>query len=73
MCHEMSFLLHRSVLAQLTHTAIKVSGLNRTALGRAVYASQWRSPDTTQDALPAARPSLAGRDLVAGKVATKGF
>ena len=40
----------------------EVSGLNHTALGLAVYASQWRSPDTTQDSLPAARPSLAGRD-----------
>ena len=50
-----------------------VSGLNRTALGLAVYASSWRSPDTTQNSLPAARPSLAGRDFVTRRVATKGF
>jgi hypothetical protein len=54
-------------------TRRKISGLNRTALGLAVYASSWRSPDTTQDSLPAARPSLAGRDLVTRRVAMKGF
>ncbi len=32
----------------------KISGLDRTAWGLAVYASQWRSPVTTQDSLPAA-------------------
>jgi hypothetical protein len=32
----------------------KISGLDRTASGLAVYASQWRSPATTQDSLPAA-------------------
>src|SRR4051812_8147087 len=42
----------------------KISGLDHTASGLAVYASQWRSPDTTQDSLPAAWPSLAGRDFV---------
>ena len=31
-----------------------ISGLNRTASGLAVYASQWRSPATTPDSLPAA-------------------
>jgi hypothetical protein len=51
----------------------KVSGLDHTALGLAVYASQWRLPDTTQDSLPAARPSLAGRDFVTRRVAAKGF
>jgi hypothetical protein len=54
-------------------TRRKISGLNRTALGLAVYASSWRSPDTTQDSLPAARPSLAGRDLGTRRVAMKGF
>ncbi len=51
----------------------KVSGLDPTALGLAVYASSWRSPDTTQDSLPAAWPSLAGRDFVTRRAATKGF
>ena len=32
----------------------KISGLDHTASGLAVYASQWRSPATTQDSLPAA-------------------
>src|SRR5271157_5840869 len=36
----------------------KISGLDRTALGLAVYASQWRSPATTQDSLPAAGQAL---------------
>jgi hypothetical protein len=54
-------------------TRCTFSGLNRTALGLAVYASSWRSPDTTQDSLPAARPSLAGREFVTRRVATKGF
>src|SRR4051794_13276747 len=52
---------------------IKVSGLDHTALGLAVSASSWRSPDTTQDSLPAAWPSLAGRDFITRRVATKGF
>ena len=51
----------------------KISGLDHTALGLAVYASSWRSPDTTQDSLPAAWPRLAGRDSVTRRVATKGF
>src|SRR5271157_3400921 len=38
----------------------KISGLDRTALGLAVYASQWRSPATTQDSLPAAGQALPG-------------
>jgi hypothetical protein len=50
-----------------------VSRLNRTALGLAVYASSWRLPDTTQDSLPAAWPSLAGRDFVTRRAAVKGF
>jgi hypothetical protein len=54
-------------------TMRKVSGLDRTALGLAVYASSWRLPDTTQDSLPAAWPSLAGRDFVTRRVAMKGF
>jgi hypothetical protein len=36
----------------------EISGLNRTAFDRAVYASQWRLPATTQDSLPAAGPAL---------------
>ena len=51
----------------------KVSGLDRTALGLAVYASSWRLPDTTQNSLPAAWPSLAGREFVTRRVAMKGF
>ena len=35
-----------------------ISGLNHTAFDLAVYASQWRSPATTQDSLPAAGPAL---------------
>jgi len=37
-----------------------ISGLNRTAFDLAVYASQRRSPATTQDSLPAAGPALPG-------------
>jgi hypothetical protein len=48
-----------------------ISGLNRTALGLAVYASQRRLPDTTQDSLPAARPSLAGRDWLPAELLRK--
>ena len=33
---------------------MKISGLDRTASGLAVHASQWRSPATTPDSLPAA-------------------
>src|SRR3954464_11004000 len=36
----------------------EISGLNRTAFDLAVYASQWKSPATTQDSLPAAGPAL---------------
>ena len=36
----------------------EISGLNHTAFDLAVYASQWRSPATTQDSLPAAGPAL---------------
>ena len=35
-----------------------ISGLNRTAFDLAVYASQWKSPATAQDSLPAAGPAL---------------
>jgi hypothetical protein len=35
-----------------------ISGLNHTAFDLAVYASQCRSPDTTQDLLQAAGPAL---------------
>src|SRR3954464_4440264 len=38
----------------------EISGLNRTAFDLAVYASQGRSPATTQDSLPAAGPALPG-------------
>src|SRR3954471_22517755 len=38
----------------------EISGLNRTAFDLAVYASQWKSPATTQDSLPAAGPALPG-------------
>jgi len=37
---------------------VLISGLNRTAFDLAVYASQGRSPATTQDSLPAAGPAL---------------
>ena len=50
-----------------------ISGLNSTASTRAVYASQGLLPGPTQDSLPAAWPSLAGRDFVTRRVATKGF
>ena len=36
----------------------EISGLNHKAFDLAVYASQWRSPATTQDWLPAAGPAL---------------
>jgi hypothetical protein len=36
----------------------QISGLNHTAFDLAVYASQGRSPATTQDSLPAAGPAL---------------
>jgi hypothetical protein len=36
----------------------EISGLNRTAFDRAVYASPWRLPATAPDALPAAGPAL---------------
>ena len=39
---------------------IMISGLDRTALGLAVYASQWKSPSPTQDSLPAAGQALPG-------------
>jgi hypothetical protein len=35
-----------------------ISGLNHTAFDLAAYASQGRSPATTQDSLPAAGPAL---------------
>ena len=38
----------------------KISGLDRTALGLAIYASQRRSPVPTQDLLPAAGQALPG-------------
>lgn len=38
----------------------KLSGLNHTALGLAVYASQGKSPGPTQDSLLAAGPALPG-------------
>ena len=38
-----------------------ISGLNHTAFDLAVYTSQWRSPATTQDSLPAAGPALPDR------------
>jgi hypothetical protein len=38
----------------------QLSGLNHTALGLAVYASQGKSPDPTQDSLLAAGPALPG-------------
>ena len=36
----------------------RISGLNHTAFGLAVYASQWKLPATTQDSLPVAGPRL---------------
>src|SRR4029077_1832572 len=39
-------------------TRALISGLNHTAFDLAVYASQGRSPATTQDSLPAAGPAL---------------
>jgi hypothetical protein len=39
-----------------------ISGLNDTAFGLAVYASQWKLPATTQDSLPVAGPSSTGRE-----------
>ncbi len=36
----------------------EISGLDRTAFDRAGYASQGKSPATTQDSLPAAGPAL---------------
>ncbi len=49
-----------------------LSELNSMAFGLAVYASQGRSPDTTQDSLP-----VAGQALLDGiptrKVPMKGF
>ena len=50
----------------------RISGLNHTAFGLAVYASQWKLPATTQDSLPAAGPSSAGRDSTR-RVSAKGF
>lgn len=42
---------------------MEISGLNRTAFGLAVYASwEWSPTHYTQDSLPAAGPSVAGRD-----------
>ena len=36
----------------------EISRLNHRAFDLAVYASQWKSPATTQDSLPAAGPAL---------------
>jgi hypothetical protein len=41
---------------------LRISGLNHTAFGLAVYASQWRLPATAQDSLPVAGPSSTGRE-----------
>jgi hypothetical protein len=49
-----------------------ISGLNRRAFGLAVYASQGRSPATTQDSLPAAGPALPD-GIPTRRVPTKGF
>jgi hypothetical protein len=49
-----------------------ISGLNRTRSDLAVYASQWRLPDTTQDSLPAAGPALPD-GIRTRRVPTKGF
>jgi hypothetical protein len=51
---------------------MQISGLNRTRFDLAVYASQWRSPDTTQDSLPAAGPALPD-GIHTRRVPTKGF
>lgn len=40
-----------------------ISGLHHAAYGLAVYASQLRSPASTQDSLPAGDLALAGRDF----------
>jgi hypothetical protein len=41
---------------------LQISGLNHTAFGLAVYASQWKLPATAQDSLPVAGPGSTGRD-----------
>ena len=41
---------------------VGISGLDHTAFGLAVYASQCGLPATTQDSLPVAGPSFTGRD-----------
>lgn len=62
--------LHLAISVQLTRpshssktpapTGICISGLHHTAYALAVYASQRRSPDTTQDSLPAGGSPLPG-------------
>ena len=50
----------RDVQDEGSPRVIQISGLNRTALTLAVYASQWLLPAPTQDSLPAAGPALPG-------------
>ena len=50
----------------------QISGLNHTAFGLAVYASQWRSPATTPDSLPVTGPQQPG-GIRTRRVPTKGF
>jgi hypothetical protein len=53
-------------------TTIHLSGLNRTALGLAVYASSRASPPPTQNSLPAAG-QLCRTGLVTRRAPVKGF
>ena len=50
----------RDVQDEGSPRVFQISGLNRTALTLAVYASQWLSPAPTQDSLPAAGLALPG-------------
>ncbi len=51
----------------------RISGLYHTAFGLAVYASQWKSPATTQDSLPVAGPQALPDGIRTRRVPTKGL
>jgi hypothetical protein len=50
----------------------QISGLNHTAFGLAVSASQWKLPATTPDSLPVTGPQQPG-GIRTRRVPTKGF
>jgi hypothetical protein len=54
-------------------TTSRISGLNHTAFGLAVYASQWKLPATTQDSLPVAGPQALPDGIRTRRVPMRGL